>query len=347
MAATAASIVSPSVQDRSEGWLLNETWDSVFLLGSAVLVFAPIVLHHALGLSTDAVNMLVAALIGGPHLFSTFTMTYLDRGFVRRHPLYVGLSFLLPATVVSIGLADYRLLLTIFFFWASLHVLHQIAFVADCYRERAQRPEVRWARAVDYGVIFTSLYPVGMYQLVHGRFKVGGEVLYSPIPSFIPGQYVVVGAAITFGALVALFLWKTLDEWREGRLNRPKTQLIATTIFVSLLVPALPNLDIAFQGYNTWHSFQYMFLFWLVNRLRFERGEIESGLVRRLAAPGHGFLYYGFFLLLTGSVVLLVTAVLNLTSLGPERSYFIVILSALLIHYYFDHFFFTQPKLLG
>ena len=31
-------------------------------------------------------------------------------------------------------------------------------------------------------------------------------------------------------------------------------------------VPMGSNLDVLFQGYNAWHSFQYLFLLWLINR---------------------------------------------------------------------------------
>ncbi len=57
---------------------------------------------QALGLLTqkqaiDVVNITVAALIGGPHLFSTITYTFLDGNFRARHPRYVALAFVLPA----------------------------------------------------------------------------------------------------------------------------------------------------------------------------------------------------------------------------------------------------------
>jgi hypothetical protein len=53
---------------------------------------------------------------------------------------------------------------------------------------------------------------------------------------------------------------------------------------------------VLFQGYNTWHSFQYLFLLWLINRLRAQRGEIENGFVRRLVARGNMTAYYTCFL---------------------------------------------------
>jgi hypothetical protein len=43
--------------------------------------------------------------------------------------------------------------------------------------------------------------------------------------------------------------------------------------------------------------------------------------------------------------VLLTVLVRSVTSLAADQSYFVVVLSVLLMHYYFDHFLFTQPQL--
>ena len=51
------------------------------------------------------------------------------------------------------------------------------------------------------------------------------------------------------------------------------------------------------------------------------------------------------FLAATGVMVLLTLLVRATTSLAADQSYFVVVLSALLMHYYFDHFLFTHPQL--
>jgi hypothetical protein len=43
-------------------------------------------------------------------------------------------------------------------------------------------------------------------------------------------------------------------------------------------------------------------------------------------------------------LVLLTVLVRAVTPLAADQSYFVVVLSVLLMHYYFDHFLFTQPK---
>ncbi len=44
---------------------------------------------------------------------------------------------MLPAVVVYLGVYHYTFLITFFFTWASLHVLHQIIYLTDCYRARS------------------------------------------------------------------------------------------------------------------------------------------------------------------------------------------------------------------
>lgn len=335
---------------RVPGWIYKPSWDLPLLILSAALVPLPFLIAWAAesaGWMTprqaiDLVNILVAALVGGPHLFSTVTFTLLDGGFRARHRSYAALAFLLPVIVVYLGIHHYRLLITLFFSWASLHVLHQIIYLTDCYRARSGIKESRISRWLDYGLILTGLYPIGLYKLSLKRFEVGGTGL--PYPDWLQPLHLPIAAGGVFAAFLVLWIAKTTAEFRNRRGNLPKTLLIAITTVVSFCLPMGSNLDVLFQGYNTWHSFQYLFLLWLINRLREQRGEIQSSVVQRLVRGGMG-VYYMCFLAATVCLVLLTTAVRAVTPLSPDQSYFVVVLSVLLMHYYFDHFLFSQPQL--
>ena len=91
---------------------------------------------------------------------------------------------------------------------------------------------------------------------------------------------------------------------------------------------------------------QYLFLLWFLNRLRDQRGEIADGLVRRLVRRKGMGIYYLCFLAATGVLVLLTVIVRSVTPLSADRSYFVVVLSVLLMHYYFDHFLFSHPRMI-
>jgi hypothetical protein len=152
---------------------------------------------------------------------------------------------------------------------------------------------------------------------------------------------------------------KSILELRRGTAHVPKIIFITLTSIASFIVPTLGNLDTAFQGMNVWHSFQYLALTWYINRLRADRGALKQmPLVDRISADGKAKLYYGFNLALTaGAVVVigLVFLVLHFVVGGDkwgagqagyalETSYYIGVLSFLWIHYYHDHFLFTQSE---
>ncbi len=349
MAAYAES--APAIR-REPGWIYKPSWDLPLLIFSAALVPLPFLFAWAAQVTgwltprqaIDAINIVVAALIGGPHLFSTITFTFLDGRFRERHPRYVAAAFVLPAIVIYLGVNYYTLLVTFFFSWASLHVLHQVIYLSDCYRARNMRPERPWSRYVDYGLILTGLYPIGLYKLSLRQFEVGGVVL--PYPEALVPLKLYLAAGALFAVFLAAWIVKTAAEFREGTGSVPKTLLIGITTTVSFLLPLGSNLDVLFQGYNTWHSFQYLFLLWLINRLRDQRGEVENPFVQRLVRRNSMVPYYICFLAATAVLVVVTIVVRALTPMSADRSYFVVVLSVLLMHYYFDHFLFSHPQMI-
>jgi len=245
--------------------------------------------------------------------------------------------------VVYLGVYYYTALITFFFTWASIHVLHQIIYLTDCYRARSLYADENWSRLVDYGLVMTGLYPIGLYKMSLRLFHVGGVIL--PYPDFLRPFHLPVLAGAVFAFFLVAWIWKTVAEFRDGRGSVPKTLLLGVTTVVSFCLPMGSNLDVLFQGYNTWHSFQYLFLLWLINRLRDQRGEIDDGLVQRIVRRRGMWVYYACFLAATGVIVLVTILVRAVTPLRPDQSYFVVVLSVLLMHYYFDHFLFTHPQM--
>jgi hypothetical protein len=340
------------ISGRETGWIYKPSWDLPLIIFSAVLVPFPFLIAWLAQVSgwmkpqqaIDLVNILVATLVGGPHLFSTITYTFLDPRFRARYRWYTNLAFLLPILVVCLGIYNYEFLITFFFSWASLHVLHQVIYLTDCYRSRSATRDPQWSRVVDYGLILTALYPLGIYKLSLRQFYVGGVVL--PYPDWLRAIPLAEIAGVVFTIFLTLWIGKTAIEFREGRASVPKTLLIGVSTVVSFLLPMGSNLDVLFQGYNTWHSFQYLFLLWLINRLRDQRGELADGFVRRLVRRDSMTAYYLCFLVATGFMVILTLAVRAVTNLSADRSYFVVVLSVLLMHYYFDHFLFSHPRMI-
>jgi hypothetical protein len=340
-----------SVAQREPGWIYSRKWDLTLIIFSSALVPLPFLVSwiaQTTGWMTqekavDMINIVVSLLIGGPHLFSTISYTFLDNRFRTKHPAYTYFALLLPPIVLYLGITHYTALITFFFTWASLHVLHQIMYLTDCYRERGGLMEIKWSRLVDYGLILTGLYPIGIYKISQEQFHVGGVLL--PYPGFLKPYPLAALAGAVFAGFLIAWIVKTAAEFREGRGNVPKTLLIAITTVVSFCLPMGSNMDVLFQGYNTWHSFQYLFLLWMINRLRDQRGEIEDGFMRRLIRRKGMGAYYLCFVAATGITVVLTLMVRATTPLSTDQSYFVVVLSVLLMHYYFDHFLFVQPRM--
>jgi hypothetical protein len=340
------------LRGREPGWIYKASWDLPLIIFSALLVPLPLLiawLAQRTGWlnaekTVDLINITVALLIGGPHLFSTITFTFLDGRFRSRHKTYIAMAFVLPAIVIFLGVYYYTALITVFFTWASIHVLHQIIYLTDCYRRRSSHAEQKWSRLVDYGLVMTALYPIGIYKMSLRLFQVGGVVL--PYPDFLRIFNLPVLAGIVFGIFLVAWIAKTVVEFREERGSVPKTLLISLTTLVSFCLPMGSNLDVLFQGYNAWHSFQYLFLLWLINQLRYERGEIENPFVKWIVRQPGMTTYYLCFLCATGVIVLVTLLVRAATTLRPDQSYFVVVLSVLLMHYYFDHFLFSHPQMI-
>jgi hypothetical protein len=325
-------------------WLRSASWDLSFLILSAALVPIPLLAHHLLGLSQTAVNLLVAGLIGGPHLYSTFTYTFMEPGYRRRHRRFLAASLALPVFVTVLSFVNLQILLTVFFLWASIHVLHQITYLNDCYAAKGPVARPARERLVDYGVVFLCLYPMATPQILAGSFQLGGTALYVPAwaTQGLAADAQIYGIAALFAVFFGLWVAKCVRDWRDGRLLVPSVLLIGLTIAIGFTLPLFPNSDVAFQGFNVWHSLQYLALVWFLMAMRKERGEIDNRFVAQMNGPDRVWRFYGLAVALTAAAALLVLVIHAAFGVPLQQAYYIVILSTLLQHYYLDHLQFTK-----
>ena len=339
---TAMGGAMPAASWNRSLWLHSKRWDLAYLTGSGVLVVIPLILYELIGTSATFVNLFVAGVIGGPHMYATFFRTALDENFRQRHSWLIGTSLVIPVLVVACALWHFQLLITLFFFWASVHVLHQIAYILECYDRRQPAGLQKWSRFIDYAVVFSSLYPLASYRFIHGEFTIGSTLLLYPEMLKTPLVFYAVSAF--FLAALTAFVVKTVVEIRQGRAHYPKILLMAVTVGLSILITSYSGdrLEIAFQGFNTWHSFQYLALTWYITTLRQQRGEIGPGPLQAIAAKGRFGAFYGANLALTLGALGLIGMIVAVSPLPFEQSYYIVVLSFLLVHYYHDHFLFTR-----
>ncbi|MGE3542073.1 MAG: hypothetical protein AB7N91_32235 [Candidatus Tectimicrobiota bacterium] len=277
-------------------------------------------------------------------MFATLFRTLLDRSFRRTARPILLSSCAIPMLVLVCALWHFPLLITCFFFWASVHVLHQIAYILVCYDSRRGHLPQRWAQYIDYAVIFSSLYPFAAYRFMHDEFYIGDTLLL--YPEFLKTPMLCYGVAGFFSLALLLFLGKTCWEIRQGTAHYPKLALMSVTILCALFITSYSGakLEIAFQGLNTWHSVQYLALTWHVSARRWQRSDRSCHVMRRWPELriSHFGVFYALNIAFTAGALLLIGLVFRYSALPFEHCYYIVVLSFLLIHYYYDHILFTQ-----
>ena len=355
--------------DKDSLWLRNKRWDLFFLTLSVVVVPLPYVLYLLgvrMGIDDDTsrnmVNFFVAVAIGGPHMMSTFLRTGLDERFKERYPTLIRSSIIIPIIVISLAFLNLSLMLTFFFFWASLHVLHQVTYIVELYNHKEAKFVRRsslsaFSRMTDYAIVLTSLFPIAMWKISQGSFEIGQNDLGEAIPDLFqqpenPWFFILV--SLIFGIALVSYVAKSVYEYYHSILNMPKFAFVSLTVIVAFLTPLLPNLDTAFQGLNTWHSFQYLAITFYIIKIRQMVGDLDESapLVARFSRrTTDARALYGFSAaLLVGSaaIFVLVYALAGIVRPGIDGNthfdiaYYTAILSFLWIHYYHDHFLFTD-----
>jgi hypothetical protein len=234
----------------------------------------------------------------------------------------------------------FLLLLTAFFFWASVHVTHQAQFISETYRRKVGSRITTLDRLLDGAVILGALYTVAMYKFVTGRFTMGSSTLL--VPEFLKHIWVARAFTAGFAALFLYYVIRTMGEIRRGEASWPRLLFMAATVGLAFIIPLFDNLDVAFQGFNTWHSLQYLALTWFILTRQADRGEIGSGFVRGLSGISRTRAFYAAMVgatVISAGVYLLLWRGLGMPQ---DRAYYVVVLSFLLVHYFYDHFLFRD-----
>ncbi len=373
MSATTANFSTAAAldQDRPGLWLRNRRWDMIFMILSVFVVPMPYVCY-LLGIrifnmdadvSRNIVNGFVAIAVGGPHMMSTMLRTGLDKDFKKRYPMLIRSSIIIPIIVVSLAFLNLTLLLTIFFFWAMLHVMHQVTYIVELYNHKEHTIVKKGsavslqARIIDYAVVLTCLFPMAAYKISTGSFAVGTNDLTKVIPNAFQAPWFFIAAAGVFFVALIAYIYKSINEYRAGIINWPKTIFISLTVMVFFPLAAFPNLDTAFQGANTWHSFQYLAITFYIIKIKQRYGDLNqtAPLVAKFSNRKDS---WGLFalsaMMLVGSVIVFIVvyqlASVIIPNIDPNRhfdtAYYTAILSFLWIHYYHDHFLFTNFEVL-
>src|SRR5262249_37145523 len=153
------------------------------------------------------------------------------------------------------------------------------------YRMKDPRGWTWSSRIIDYGLLASALYPVATEKLMSSSFVTGGRALLFP-PFLKTTWWVALPVWILFAGFASAFVVRTRRDWQQGRLHHGRALLVGLSAVLFFVTPMLANLDVAFQGLNTWHSFQYLAVVLYLNRVRTEQGLIGSPLVERVSRRG-------------------------------------------------------------
>lgn len=329
-------------------WIRSRRFDLVFLTLSGILVFLPYLSYGLLqrlgasdGTASLIVGLTVTLLVGGPHMYSTYLRTALEPRFRARYGLLAYLPLLLIPTLVILGaIHAFLLLITAFFFWASLHVTQQAQWIAETYRRKATGRVSMMDRLLDGAVILGALYTMAMYKFVAGRFALGDSTLL--FPEFLKRREIAVAFTVGFAALFLFYVFRTAAEIRRGEASVPRLLFMAFTVGLAFIIPIFDNLDVAFQGFNTWHSLQYLALTWFILSRNAERGAIGSPLAQKLAGTEKTGKFYAAMILATVMAGVIYLVLWKGLGFPQDKSYYVVVLTFLLIHYFYDHFLFRD-----
>lgn len=396
-------VAQPAAASR-QGWIWTESWDKRWIIFTALLAPVPVIFFYicihvltrhmgvasgdAKGIAEDLTSLFVMALAGGPHVWVTFTRTYLNANFKAKHKFWYWSGFLVLPFVATMGTysnTTRTLLMTGFFFLASLHIVHQLSYVVRFYHDRDGAKPSLASRLMDFGAVVFPLYPMSTFRMVmcnensmawnwavsyfgsaqaanEWKFHIGR--VQPMLPDFILHDWFWMANLAGFLIFTTIWAVKSWREYNEGKLHMPKFMLICCAIGVGLFAPMWPNLDSSFQGFNLWHSIQYIALTWFITRRMTNEGEHTNSFMRWLGGESRkGASYYAFGLgmfVLIISIMLLIATILVVSQgigyfqgVGEStdahyrpgavlQSYYLLGFGLLLTHYYHDFFFFTR-----
>jgi hypothetical protein len=357
-------------------WIRGQRWDLTFIFFSALLVAIPLLTYRLVTAATGVppqsfqesqalgvamlINLACAFFIGGPHMYATYTVTLAERRFRVSRPWLYRAAGLVPPTVIALAWYRVALLVALFFAWASAHAVHQIVYLVRQYHLRAPRSVElpAWSRAVDYCLAVTCFYPVALWRLfaepgavlrlpggivLEQGFRIGAVDVSQQLPDVLRGQvWIAEIVAAVFAALLITFAVRSVREIKNGTMIWPRTLLLLLTVAVSSGIFLFDNLDVALQGFNLWHSTQYVGLVYLMNNYRKARGAISSKFVARISGRDNAAYYYGFVVAVSVAAGGAIGFLHYVVGLPLLQAYYGVHLSGLWIHYLWDHAVFSE-----
>lgn len=304
-------------EPRSEGWLRDQRFDLVFIVGLTVLGVAA---GAAVTVDPRLLLPILLAdlwLLGYHHVISTYTRLCFDRDSLRRYNFLIfGLPFVVAA--LSFGavfaVSGIWIIVSVYFYWQWFHYTRQSWGIAQAYRRKTgfNLPQ---PSAFDT-VLFYALPVAGVISRSAEDVEtfLGMPIRMVPVPPEVARLAIIV--AVAFFAIWAV---RTAMQWRRGETSAPYVlyQLSHHTMFFTAYI-LFTDITVGWLAINIWHNAQYVLFVWLFNNRRFAAGVSDKArLLSRLSQNGRIVWYLGFCLLVSTAVYWTIGNVLPLIIAMP------------------------------
>src|SRR6185503_14938980 len=266
MAAATETIDQSRVSALSVRWIINAREDLIWFIGSVAASYALMVLYVTRILPLIPMVAGWAILIDAPHVFGTFSRTYLDKSeWQTRKRLLLGslLFFIVGPALVLLGAG-----FTFFFvaaLWAYYHLVKQHYGFMVLYKKKNND-----LAPIDNALDRLLLMFAFNYPFV--AFIANDPTAMARVPPILRGGVNAGALILLFGTIVIGIGWLIRQAQRlitRQPLNVPKYLLLAAAIpmhWVALVTP-MPAKPIALVAILTiYHNLQYHRLIWFHNQ---------------------------------------------------------------------------------
>ena len=273
--ATAQAIATERSATARWQWIISASEDMLWFIGSVASSYALLALIR-LGVSPLVVLVVWAFVFDGPHVFGTFSRTYLDTEERRTRARLLWGSLAFFALGPTLYLAGYGLLF--FFFaslWAYFHLVKQHYGFMVLYKKK-NRDLARVDNLIDRAFLLLGFW----YPFV--RFVVFNPATHPRVPFSVENQGAVLFERIVWWGFVAsavVFAARQIQKFMRGEpLNAPKHLLLAAAMPMHWIVLAAMPHDrwgpvLAVPLLTIFHNIQYHRLVWFHNQNKYRADE--------------------------------------------------------------------------
>jgi hypothetical protein len=271
-------------------WIRNAQFDLSFIVGLvalAAITGSTVLMFPQLFLPVLLLDLWV---LGYHHVISTYTRICFDRTSFREngHLIYLFLPVVAGVTLLVAWQVGLWAIVSIYFYWQWWHYTRQSWGISRTYRgkDRKMKYEDGWLdQAIFYALpILGVLSRSNEAQTTFITF----EIWYVPV-----ADVVVQSASAAAAALLAYWVFRRWQAWREGQLAIAHTlYMLSHFAIFSLGYLLISDITIGWLTINIWHNAQYILFVWLFNTRRFKDGvDPKAKFLSYISQPGRLWLY--------------------------------------------------------